>query len=41
LALHVGSAAVPEDGYRIIQDGPDSYSVEGFFRRDGEPAVTV
>jgi hypothetical protein len=23
------------DGYRIIQDGPEDFSVEGFFRQDG------
>ena len=28
------------DGYRIIQNGPDSFSVEGLFRRDGEQRFT-
>ena len=23
------------DGYRIIRDGPQGFSVEGFFRKDG------
>jgi hypothetical protein len=27
---------MPEDGYRIIQNGPDSFLVEGYFRRDGQ-----
>ena len=24
------------EGYRIIRDGPNSFSVEGFFRRNGQ-----
>jgi hypothetical protein len=35
-ALHLGDAAMPEDEYQIIQNGPDSFLVEGYFRRDGQ-----
>jgi hypothetical protein len=29
------------DGYRVIQNGPQDFSVEGFFNKDGSQRVSV
>jgi hypothetical protein len=35
--VNLEKAEAPEavDGYRIIRNGPQDFSVEGFFRKDG------